>query len=171
LTPLGLKGVAPSTSRRIAGLVPGYAGPRDPIGLPDEVMKDGVFAINPQFEWAGGGFATSAVDLARWGHELYVGRALSPAARKLMIDSAIPARLGAGAQYGLGVIIRPPQTQLGMTSVTWGHSGFFPGYSTELIHFVDSGLTLAIQINSSGPRTQGSASPLRVLYEIAKILQ
>ena len=29
-------------------------------GLPDEVMTNGVFVINPQFEWTGGGYATSA---------------------------------------------------------------------------------------------------------------
>jgi hypothetical protein len=29
-------------------------------------------------------------------------------------------------------------------------------------------VTLAIQVNSSGPRTQGSASPLRERYDVAK---
>jgi D-alanyl-D-alanine carboxypeptidase len=47
--------------------------------MPDEMISGGKFVINPQFEWGGGGFATSARDLARWGHELYLGRALSPA--------------------------------------------------------------------------------------------
>jgi len=56
------------------------------------------------------------------------------------------------------------------TSVTWGHSGFFPGYLSELIYVVDTGTTLAIQVNSSGPRTQGSVSPLRVLYDLEKII-
>jgi D-alanyl-D-alanine carboxypeptidase len=173
LKPLNLKGVAPSTSRKIPGLVQGYAGANDPLGLGGAVIKDGEFVVNPQFEWAGGGFATSAVDLARWGHELYApnGKALSPKARALMIDNAVPARLGAGAKYGLGVIIRPPVNtpNLTTTSVTWGHSGFFPGYLSELIYVVDTGVTLAIQVNTSGPRTQGSASPLRVLYDLAKL--
>lgn len=173
LKPLNLKGVVPSTSRRIPGLGQGYAGANDPLGLGGAVIKDGEFVVNPQFEWAGGGFATSAVDLARWGHELYApdGKALSAKARAMMIDAAVPARLGAGSKYGLGVIIRPPATAAGMTSVTWGHSGFFPGYLTELLYVVDTGVTLAIQINSSGPRTQGTASPLRVLYDLARILE
>lgn len=171
LTPLSLKGAVPSTSRRIPGLVQGYVGPGDPILPAGEVMKDGVMVINPQLEWAGGGFATNAVDLARWGHELYGGKALSAKARALMIDSAVPAKLGAGSTYGLGVIIRPPATAAGMTSVTWGHSGYFPGYMSELIYVVDTGTTLAIQINSSGPRTRGSAAPLRVLYDLAGMLK
>ena len=70
LRPLQLTRVQPTTSRRVPGLVPGYAGPRDPLGLPDEVMTNGVFVINPQFEWTGGGYATSARDLARWGAAL-----------------------------------------------------------------------------------------------------
>jgi D-alanyl-D-alanine carboxypeptidase len=65
LAPLTLTRVVPSTSRRIPGLIPGYAGPRDPLGLPDEMMVKGVLVVNPQFEWAGGGFATSPLDLAR----------------------------------------------------------------------------------------------------------
>ena len=161
----------PSTSRSIPGLVQGYVGPGDPILPAGEVMKDGVMVINPQLEWAGGGFATNAVDLARWGHELYAGKALSAKARALMIDAAVPARLGAGSTYGLGVIIRPPATAAGMASVTWGHSGYFPGYMSELIYVVDTGTTLAIQINSSGPRTRGTASPVRVLFDLAGLLK
>jgi len=163
LEPLRLERVVPSTSRRIPGLVPGYAGSRDPLGLPDEMMVKGELVINPQFEWAGGGFATSALDLARWGRELYAGRALSAAARKMMLDAAVPAKLGPEARYGLGVIVRPS----GPVGPTWGHSGFFPGYQTELLYFPDLGVSLAIQINTSAPRATGGRSLLRVLYDIA----
>lgn len=164
LTPLKLARVVPSTSRRIAGLIPGYAGPRDPLGLPDEVMTNGVFAINPQFEWTGGGYATSPIDLARWGHALYAGNAISAKARALMIDAAVPARLGPETRYGLGVIVRPSPA-----GMTWGHSGFFPGYQTELVHFVDRGVTIAIQINTSAPRATGGRSLLRVVYDVAQL--
>jgi D-alanyl-D-alanine carboxypeptidase len=165
LQPLQLERVVPSTSRRIAGLVNGYAGPRDPLGLPDEVAPNGQFVVNPQFEWTGGGFATSPLDLARWGHELYAGKALSSAGRRLMMEAAVPARLGPETKYGLGVIIRT--SPLGQT---WGHSGFFPGYQTELLHLPDLGLTLAIQINTSAPRATGPRSLLRGLYDIAAMV-
>jgi D-alanyl-D-alanine carboxypeptidase len=167
LQPLKLTRVVPSTSRRIPGLIPGYAGPRDPLGLPDEVMVKGEFVVNPQFEWTGGGFATSPLDLARWGHELYAGRALSAKARALMLDAAVPARLGPETKYGLGVIIRPT-TPAGRA---WGHSGFFPGYQTELWHFPDAGVTLAIQINSSAPRSTGPRGLVRGLYDIAAMVK
>jgi D-alanyl-D-alanine carboxypeptidase len=147
--------------------VPGYAGGRDPLGLPDEVMTNGTFVINPQFEWTGGGYATSARDLARWGHALYAGNAISPKARDLMISSAVPARLGPETKYGLGVIVRGA-TPAGPTV---GHSGFFPGYQTELVHFVTSGVTMAVQINSSAPRPQGTRAPLRFLYDLALLME
>jgi D-alanyl-D-alanine carboxypeptidase len=167
LEPLKLTRVVPSTSRRIPGLIPGYAGPRDPLGLPDEVMVKGEFVVNPQFEWTGGGFATSPLDLARWGHELYAGKAISPSARALMLDAAVPARLGPETHYGLGVIVRTT-TPVGRT---WGHSGFFPGYQTELWHFPDAGVTLAIQINSSAPRSTGPRGLVRGLYDIAAMVK
>lgn len=163
LGPLTLTRVVPQTGRVIAGLVQGYAGPKDPIGLPDEVISDGKFVINPQFEWGGGGFATSARDLARWGHELYRGRALSPKARALMIDSGVPARLGPETKYGLGVIIRPT-TPVGPVV---GHSGFFPGYLTELVHAQDSGATVAVQVNTSA----GVRGLLRFAYDVAALLK
>jgi D-alanyl-D-alanine carboxypeptidase len=163
LGPLKLTHVVPSTSRRIQGLIPGYAGPRDPLGLPDEMMVKGELVINPQFEWAGGGFATSPLDLARWGRELYAGRAISPGARQMMLDAAVPARLGPETKYGLGVIVRPA-TPVGLA---WGHSGFFPGYQTELLYLPDLGVSLAVQINTSAPRATGNRSLLRALYDIA----
>jgi D-alanyl-D-alanine carboxypeptidase len=169
LTPLTLTGVVPQVVRRIPGLVSGYAGPNDPLGLPDEMMQDGRLAINPQFEWAGGGFATSPRDLARWGHALYAsatGPVTAPM-RARMIDAAVPARLGPQTMYGLGVIVRPT-TPVGRT---WGHSGFFPGYQTELVHAVDRGVTLAIQINTSAPRSTGNRGLLRVAYDLIAIFQ
>jgi len=167
LTPLKLTQVAPTTSRRVPGLVPGYAGPSDPLGLPDEVMKDGVFVINPQFEWTGGGYATSAGDLARWGHALYTAKAISIRARDLMISEAVPARLGPETRYGLGVIVRPTTP----AGPAWGHSGFFPGYQTELLHLPERGLTLAIQVNTSAPRPAGTRTLLRFLYDVAALVK
>jgi len=167
LDPLLLTRIVPTTSRRLPGLVPGYAGTRDPLGFPDEVMKDGELVISPQFEWTGGGYATSALDLARWGFELYAGAAISEKARRMMLDAAVPARLGPGAKYGLGVIVRPATP----AGPAWGHSGFYPGYQTELLYFPDPGVSLALQINSSAPRSTGTRSLLRGLYDVAAMVK
>lgn len=161
LDPLALENTVPSNSRRIPGLVQGYAGVGNPLGVADQVIVDGEFVINPQFEWTGGGIASTSEDLARWAMALYEGRAFDPSMLPVMLD-AVPARLGPGVEYGLGVIVRP--TPLG---TSWGHSGFFPGYLTEMAYFPDYGIAVAVQINSSDfPRLQ--MSPGRMLIELAQ---
>jgi D-alanyl-D-alanine carboxypeptidase len=54
---------------------------------------------------------------------------------------------------------------------SWGHSGFFPGYQTELVHFPNLGVTMALQVNTSGPRTPGSPTMLRFLYDVATTMK
>jgi D-alanyl-D-alanine carboxypeptidase len=168
LAPLKLAGVVPQTGRVIPKLVSGYAGANDPLGLPDEMMVGGRLAINPQFEWAGGGFATSAGDLARWGHALYASTSgpITAEMRGRMIHAGVPARLGPQVSYGLGVIIRS-NTPVGPV---WGHSGFFPGYQSELVYAVDRAITVAVQISTSVPRATGNRSMLRVAYDLIALL-
>ena len=163
LKPLGLKRTVPSASRTIPGLVQGYAGANNPFGGSDEMIVGGRFVINPQFEWTGGGMASTTEDLARWGKFLYEGRAFGRALLPEMFDG-VAARLGPEAKYGLGVIIRPtPQ------GISYGHSGFFPGYLTEMAYFPDSKIAIAVQVNTSVPRAVGK--PLfRVLLDLADII-
>lgn len=153
LDPHKLRDTVPADKRTVPGLVQGYAGPNNPFGGSDEMIKDGKFAVNPQFEWTGGGLAVTALDLARWGKIVYEGMAFPPEMMPKFLDG-VPARLGPDAKYGLGVIIQP--SPLG---VTYGHSGFMPGYQTELAYFPDLKTSIAVQVNSSAPRSTGR--PLR----------
>jgi D-alanyl-D-alanine carboxypeptidase len=143
LEPLALQNTVPSDSRRIPGLVQGYAGTDNLFGLPDAVIVDGLFAVNPQFEWTGGGIASTSEDLARWAKYLYEGRAFAEFLLPTLLDT-VESRLGPNVGYGLGVIVR--QTPLGPA---WGHSGFFPGYLTEMAYFPEHGIAVAVQYNSS----------------------
>ena len=160
LEPLSLANTVPSDRRRIPGLVQGYGGPENPFG-PAEMLVDGVFAFNPQFEWTGGGIASTAEDLARWGKALYEGRAFDATLLPVMLDG-VPARLGPNTRYGLGVIIRA--TPLGES---WGHSGFFPGYLTELAYFPEYRVAVAVQVNSSDFGAL-RMSPAAMLLELAR---
>ena len=165
LRPLGLRNTVPSDRRRITGLVQGYAGADNPFGGTDAMIgPDGRFAVNPQFEWAGGGFASTADDLARWAKALYEARVFGRA----LLDEAVagvPApMLGAEAKYGLGVIVRP-----GPLGVTWGHSGYMPGYITEMRYWPELGLAVALQVNSSARGALG-APPGAVVTELARIV-
>lgn len=154
----------PSDSRRIDGLVQGYTGPGDPItGGEGPVLVDGTFVVNPQFEWTGGGYAGTPSDLVRWAKLLYEGGVFAKReTARMMIDAAVPARLGPQAKYGLGVIVRP-QTPGGDV---WGHSGFFPGYLTEMIYLPERRIAVAVQVNTSHQRAIGR-SPLRIAYDLA----
>lgn len=142
--PLGLTGTVAADGPVIAGLAQGYAGPDNFFGGYDTMVgPDGRVVFNPQMEWTGGGVATTAGDLARWAHALYTGDVLSREMTAAMVQG-VPAKLGPNVTYGLGAIVRP--TPLG---VTYGHSGFFPGYSTDVMHFAEHGVTVAVQVNTS----------------------
>ncbi len=163
LEPLDLRNTVPTNARRIPGLVQGYAGVENLFRVPEAVIVNGEFAINPQFEWTGGGIASTTEDLARWAKALYEGHAFDESMLPVMLDG-VPARLGPNSQYGLGVIIRP--TPLG---TMWGHSGFFPGYLTEMAYFPDHGIAVAVQVNSSDFQNM-QMSVGRMLMELAVVV-
>lgn len=164
LEPLKLRSTVPSDNRMIRGLIQGYAGAGNPFGGRDEMLGDGRFVFNPQFEWTGGGIASTAEDLAKWAKALYEGRAFDPLLLPEMLD-AVPAKLGPNVKYGLGVIVR--QTALGPA---YGHSGFFPGYLTEMMYFPETRVAVAVQVNTSVPRALGK--PLtQFVFDLAQIVQ
>lgn len=145
-------------------MIQGYAGEKNPFGGTDEMIKDGKFNINPQFEWTGGGMVSNAEDLARWAKLMYEGKAFDASLLPEM-PGGVPAKLGKDAKYGLGVIIRPTAAGL-----TYGHSGFFPGYMTDMMYFPEEKISVAVQVNSSVPPNLGK--PLgRVLVETFEIVK
>ncbi len=150
LEPLKLRHTFPSDRPVIPGLSQGYAGANNPFGGSDAMIRGGRFAINPQFEWTGGGIASTAEDLAVWAKALYEGRAFPPSMLDELLKGVPAQQLGRSAKYGLGVIIRP--TPMGDT---YGHSGFFPGYVTEMMYFPQHKLAIAVQVNTSVGRATG----------------
>lgn len=160
-----LHNTIPQDSRRIKGLIQGYAGPNNPFGGKDAMIADGKFIINPQFEWTGGGWATNSEDLARWAKMMYEGKAFDSRLLPEMLEGVPAPMLGRDAKYGLGVIIR--QTPAG---TSYGHSGFFPGYLTDMMYFPDKKIAVAVQVNTSVGRDLNK--PLgRLLVEIAETIK
>jgi D-alanyl-D-alanine carboxypeptidase len=165
LKPLKLKDTIPQDGLKLKGVVQGYAGPNNPFGGKDAMIHEGRFTINPQFEWTGGGFASTAQDLARWAKMMYEGRAYSPDLLPQVLDGVSAPMLGRETKYGLGVIVR--KTSAG---TSYGHSGFFPGYMTDMMYFPDSKIAIAVQVNTSVGRDLGK--PLsRVLVEMIEIIR
>lgn len=160
LQPQKLSNTLPSDNRNLNGLAQGYAGSENEFGGKDKVIgEDGLFIINPQFEWTGGGLYSTTEDLAKWGKLLYEGKIIDTS---LLLSSAVSAKLGRDTKYALGVIIRP--TSLG---IAYGHSGFFPGYMTELLYFPGHQISAAIQCNSSDFKNL-KISLLKCLVELVK---
>jgi D-alanyl-D-alanine carboxypeptidase len=164
IKPLKLADTIAQEGPVMKGVVQGYAGPNNPFGGKDAMIESGKFIVNPQLEWTGGGWASTGHDLARWAKALYEGKAIDPAMAALMVDG-VPAKLGPNVKYGLGAIIRPTQN-----GTTYGHSGFFPGYVTDMMYFPDKKIALAVQVNTSAPGVFGGKGPARLLAEIAEIV-
>jgi len=165
LKPLNLKKTVAQDRRVIKGLVNGYAGTDNPFGGKDAVLENGKFIINPQFEWTGGGMASTTEDLARWAKAMYEGKAFDAALLPQMLEGYPAPILGREAKYGLGVIIR--QTRAGLS---YGHSGFFPGYLTDMMYFPDKKIALAVQINTSVEGATGNKSLGRFLVELRETI-
>jgi D-alanyl-D-alanine carboxypeptidase len=146
LDPLRLTNTIANTSPRLPGVVQGYAGANNGFANGDAMIgPDGRMLLDPDFEWAGGGYSSTAADLARWAQLVYGGTIVDSSLVRRAVDAAVPARgLGANAKYGYGVIVR---------DTTWGHSGFFPGYQTEMRYFPSSRIAVAVMVNSSAPGT------------------
>ncbi len=154
--------VVPSDNRRIERLANGYPGssieaalrgygtdwsgtPSTEAGAATTVLVDGVFVINPQFEWTGGGLAVTAESLARWAKLLYEGRYLSES----MVATMLGGTSGLGERvYGLGVSIWP-DTPLGLA---YGHGGFMTGFRSQMMYFAEHKIAVAMQANTNvGP--------------------
>ncbi len=145
LEPLELSRTSPQNRRDPRHLAQGYAVEGQALGLPEEVVgPDGALVFNPLIEWTGGGLYSSPADLARFLLALLEGEVVDAAALEEMttVNPASVAAGGAGA-YGLG-LGRRENADLG---VSYGHSGFFPGYNARALYFVEDRFALALQVN------------------------
>lgn len=157
-----LKETVPSDSRIIAGLIPGYSQANSPFGFEGRTITDGKFIINPQVEWCGGGFASTAQDLARWAKLLYEGRVIDRLSLQEMLQ-AVPTHNG-GDKYGLGVYVHESEW-----GTSYGHSGWFPGYLSEMEYFPQYKASIAVQFNTDDFRKL-KKRPREYVAEVARIV-
>ena len=156
-----LKNVSPQDKRKYKGLVQGYNGEDDPF-FPGKALDDrNISRYNLQFEWAGGGLVINSYDLAKLGNLIYEGKMFNPALLDEYFDGRDAGRLG--GQWGLGVHIT--ESDYGKV---YGHSGFMPGYITNMNYYADAKFSICYQVNSS---TAESRSILRALPELATLIR
>lgn len=165
LEPHDLEDTIPSDSRTIEGLAQGYVTSGKQFGLPDRVIEDGLCVFNPQFEWCGGGFAGTPLDLARWAKVLYSGDAFDGPYLDQLLETVAADPLGPGKRYGMGVIVTPSGE-----GAILGHEGFMPGYLSVMGYFPELEIAVALQANGDDSRAVGK--PLTsVLAGLATIVK
>ena len=163
LRPLKLTNTIPSDRRILPGVVTGHSRPQSPFGFEGPIIVGGKFLFNPQMEWTGGGFASTAEDLARWAKLLYEAKAFGKAYRDQMVAGA-EVREALGSGYGLAAQIW--KTDLG---TSYGHGGWFPGYLSQMEYFPNEKIAVAIQFNTDAVR-QLKKGPRRYLLDIAHVV-
>lgn len=155
LTPLGLKDTIPTNTRTIDRMAQGHVVMSRQFGYPELMLEKGVFRTNVQFEWCGGGWASTPLDLARWAKLLFGGEALEGDYLATLLDAVPAPGLGPGKRYGLGVIVQ--DTDFGPSL---GHEGFMPGYLSALAYLPDPDLAGAVQLNTDDVQSVGDRGAL-----------
>jgi D-alanyl-D-alanine carboxypeptidase len=168
LLPHKLERTMASDRRALPEVAVGYSMPRSPFGMEGRMIRDGLFVLNPQFEYAGGGLASTPQDLALWSKLLYEGKVFrnreTLEALLTGVDSSAGRGGGKGSKYGLGVQIRESPWGL-----SYGHGGWFPGYLSEMEYFPSKKVAIAVQFNTDASRTIKSG--LRAyINEVARII-
>lgn len=130
LKPLKLDRTIPQEGRVIPGLVNGYSSFTNLAGPLGAMIVAGKLTINPQAEWAGGGFASTAKDLAPWAKALYEGGLIKQPYFDQMLAGIDTGEID---KYGLGVEIGA-----GRWGKVLGHDGLFPGYVSAVQYFLNT---------------------------------
>lgn len=139
LLPLELADTEPSDRRDLDRLAAGFTSMAGPVMR--TLDPGGRMVFHPGIEGAGGGFVTTAADLARWGWLLWSGRAMDQSYLDEMlqgIETGTPGRT-----YGLAVGI-----DLTGSDEIRGHGGWIPGYVGSLRYHPAQDTAIAIQINT-----------------------
>ncbi len=147
LDPLALGDTLPSDRRELPRIAAGAVIVGRGMGVAPSTLADGRFTYNVQFEWCGGGFVSTASDLASWALALYGGDVLGEGGLARLLTCVPATELGPTCEYGLGVMVR--QTRLGPFQ---GHDGFMPGYITCMGYFPQHDVAAAIQVNCDDER-------------------
>jgi D-alanyl-D-alanine carboxypeptidase len=92
--------------------------------------------------FASGDLCSTAADVVRWQRALWSGRVSSTASIRSMTTSDVLVD-GARIQYGLGIGV---SSQRGHS--VWFHGGRIPGYTSQVTHYPDDDLTIAVLTNS-----------------------
>jgi D-alanyl-D-alanine carboxypeptidase len=156
----GLKNVVPQTTREYKNIAQGYNAEDDSFFPGVQFDESGKSRYNLQFEWAGGGLVITTHDLAVLAKKIYEGNMFDSKLLDEYFNGIDAGRMG--GKWGLGVHIRDTANGL-----VYGHSGFMPGYVTNMMYFSKDKFSICYQLNTSN-RTQTSI--MKDLPSIAQLI-
>lgn len=160
---MALKDTRPSYKSQLEGITQAYIEEENFFNLPQKVVRDGHYAMNPQFEWTGGGLLSNTVDLARFIKQLHEKKTVpAPYYQEMLKPVDLKSGQPAGSGYGLSTFVWTTPHGL-----HYGHSGYMPGYLTAVEYVKDHKFSMAMQYNSD--RTLGK-NQHRYMVEMAKII-
>lgn len=137
LTPLVLDEIRPQDRSILPDITPGYmAGARN-------LRDDGSMKIDPSSEWTGGGLITNPTMLVRFYGDLAESRAVRTESLAAMLDAGWRDPSAPDWHYGFGLFVYEDGGR-------FGHGGLWPGYRTQVMHYAESGTTIAVQTNRDG---------------------
>lgn len=162
LVPMNLALTEPSVNRKLTGLAQGYIGSQNYFHLPKKVIVDDLLAINPAFEWTGGGVITNVKDLVSFIQALHNGNYLNDQSKEMLTQ---PVNMATGEPfdqgYGLGSFVWSKRND-----TRYGHSGFFPGYLSHVEYSAKRQYAIAIQLNTD----EGYPMLQQFVYEIEEVI-
>lgn len=148
IEPLSLGNTAPQ-KRDMPNVASGYIP--EPYraafgGVPEKSHKDGGgFVYDPEFEWGGGGYVSTAGDLAEWARAWFGGSALPEEYLEIQqsnVDMRAMETLQAG--YGPGIQFLP-NTEFGDRRF---HRGYMLGYISVTEYLPRYDLSVSLMINT-----------------------
>ncbi len=132
-----LNGVRPQNVAVLPDIAIGY------MGGGRAVKKDGRMKYDPRSEWTGGGLVTNPTMLVEFVGALAEGKIVSSDSLALMINGGWHDPREKSWHYGFGMFVDADRKAL-------LHGGRWSGYRSRVTHYIQSGITIAIQTNRDG---------------------
>ena len=170
LKPLRLLDTLPANRRELERLAVGYTSPANAFGLPVRTLdKNNRLHWHPGVEWTGGGLASTSLDLAHWAAALFNGKIMKDDYRLELFRSVAIDAKHADTRYGAGIAIK----NRGRFGPVYGHAGWIPGYISSFRHYRDSGVTIALQVNTDSGAIASDENVLGKIEErlIQRVIQ
>jgi D-alanyl-D-alanine carboxypeptidase len=187
LYPLRLRHTSPSLSTTEAGFAQGYVPADEPPwsffasnragGRGVFMQGPGVQPVNPRFEGAGGGFTSTAHDLALWAKTLFENRAFHGDYVQLALSAVGPQNADSRkvGPVALGMFVWDPDAGYQQASTVsgkqYGHLGTYICHSASMMYFPRWKISVAMMFNAQTSGKVRHQMPTELAEIVVRALQ